>query len=107
MTSTPQLDPDRITVEEMSESLTGYDEIAISRSFDGLNPYTDAERNPITVQRALVFVHQRRGGKSDPEAREAAMAMPLRQIMDYFATDDEVDPTDPVTAAGKDEPQPG
>lgn len=101
MTSTSGL-----SFEEMSESLTGFDEIAIEKHM-GIDVYTDGERKPIWMLRSLIFVHQRRQGLNDVEAREAALAMRLGDCNEYFESDDEVDEDEPETALGKDDSLPG
>lgn len=92
------------TASEMTDSLTGYDEIAIEQAFDGFDIYIDAERHPVRSLRALIFVHQRReDGVSDAAARTAAAEMPLSEVNVYFAPDEEINEADPDTDAGKDD----
>lgn len=95
-----------MTFEEMSESLTGFDEIAVEKTL-GIDVYTDGERKPVLMMRALVFVHMRRLGKTDPEAKQAVMEMPLSAVNDYFETDqDEVLADEPDSESGKGDTQP-
>lgn len=93
-----------MTVEEMTNSLTGFDEVAI-RKHMGFDPYADAESRPMDLMRALVLVAERRRGITDKAAYQAAMEMPISEVSDYFTDDDETDPEDPVTEPGK-EPEP-
>jgi hypothetical protein len=103
-----------ITVTEMVESLTGFDEIAIAKHFDGLDPYTDAQTKPILISRALVFVHLRRGNEqrarlSDIDAHTAAMTMPMGEVTTYFADGEDDDAAielglPAVTPSGEDVP---
>ncbi|WP_395691799.1 hypothetical protein [Nocardioides sp.] len=91
-----------MTAEEMAESLTGFDEIAIEKHF-GIDIYTDSETKGVKALRALVFVDLRRGGKSDDQAKQAAMEMALRDANTYFADDEpELDPEHPETPSGND-----
>lgn len=90
-----------LTAEEMGESLTGFDEIAIEQQF-GLDIYGDAEKRPMKALRALVFVHRRREGDDDATAKHAALEMPLKAVQDYFAEDEEITPDAPETESGKD-----
>lgn len=90
-----------LTAEEMSLSLTGFDEIAIEQQFS-LDIYADAERKPMKALRALVFVHRRREGDDDAAAKQAAMEMPLGAVQDYFIEDEEITPKEPETEQGKD-----
>jgi len=94
-----------VTVNEMIDSLTGYDEIAIAKAFDAEWTVL-AEAKPITFARALVFVDRRRGGLDDKKAKVAALEMTVGQVNSYFAEDDEPMPEDPVTPAGKDDTPP-
>lgn len=94
--------PEKMTGQEVANSLTGFDEIAIKQAF-GLS--LDA-LDPITVARACGFVLNRRAGQSDRDAYQAVMAMPQRDLSALFATDDEDDDPDPYaqSPAGKDSP---
>ena len=90
-----------ITPSEMVESLTGFDELAIQKHM-GVDPYSDAERKPMAVIRALIFIQHRRDGLKDAEAKEAAMSMPMREVEDFFADEeDEIDPENPETPSGE------
>lgn len=85
-----------MTISEMTNSLTGFDEIAIAKHFGG--EFTDlAENKPTTLGRALVFVAERRDGKTDQEAFQVAMDLPLGTCQSYFA-DEAVDPLGEETA---------
>lgn len=88
------------TAEEVMESLTGFDEIAVAKAFDA-EIITLAEHHQTKFLRALVFVECRRVGQTDAEAWQSCMALSLKAAQDYFAADDEVDADDPETEAGK------
>ena len=92
--------------DEVMESITGFDEIAIEKHF-GIDMYTDGERKPMLVTRAAVFVHLKHNGMNDLDARQEALGMSVKAVGDYFDLDDaEVMPDEPVTAVGKDDTQP-
>lgn len=95
-------DAPKPTADEVMGSITGYDEIAISRAFK--TDIGDMREKGFTFLRALVFVHQRRQGKKDAEAYQHAMELPMRALTeDYFEPEpDDLDPDDPDTPAGKD-----
>lgn len=76
---------DLINIEELSGSLTGYDEIAITRSFD--DDLAGLRGKGTLGLRALVFVVRRREGMKDREARDAALKMPQAALMDLFDLD--------------------
>lgn len=92
------------TIEEMAESLTGFEEIAIKTHFDST---LDSFESGTMLLRALVFVQHTRAGVKTAAAKEAAMSLPIKALPDQFAEDDEVTPDEPVTAAGKDDEQLG
>ena len=92
---------EQITATEMVQSLTGFEELAIER-YMAVDPYGDAERKPMAVMRALVFVLRKREGLKDAEAREAAMSMPMGELQTVFAEEEpELDPENPETPAGE------
>jgi hypothetical protein len=97
---------ERMSIDEMVESLNGYDEIAIEKAF-GSDVSSLLEKKPTMGLRALVFVDVRRGGVSDAEARKSAMELRLGEVQEYFPDEDpEVTPDDPATDAGKDDELP-
>lgn len=87
----------KLTAEEVLESLTGFDEMAILQHF-GRNVSALTE-DQSTLARALVFVLKRRDGDSDDTARNLALEMTLKDVTDYFAEESEAD-----EESGKDEP---
>jgi hypothetical protein len=83
-----------LTVEEMIESLTGFEEIGIAKHFD--MEWSDlAEAKPGMFLRSLVFTLHTREGKTAPEAKTQALTLTLKQVNDYFEDDDEVTPDEP------------
>lgn len=91
---------DRPTLEEVAESLTGFDEIAIKTHF-GFH-VADETAPPTMYARALIFVHQTRQGLKTQAAKDAALGMTLKDVGEYFADDEEVTPDEPATESGKD-----
>jgi hypothetical protein len=83
-----------VTADEMFDALTGFEEIAIAKSF-GKNVETLAKSDQLQLGRALIFAHLRRGGAKDVEAYKQAQGMSTRQARDYFQ------PGEPVTESGK------
>lgn len=78
------------TVEEIADSLTGFDEIAIKKAFGA--PFATLAPNENGVGgdvfqflRALVFTHRRREGDSDVAAYNTAQALTTGEINGYFA----------------------
>ena len=88
------------TAEEVFDSLTGFDEIAIAHHF-GSTVADLAENDTSMFGRALVFIVKRREGATDDEARNAALGMTMREYNnDFFAEKS-------AEEAGKDEqPEP-
>lgn len=95
-----------MTYDEISESVTGFDELATEKHF-GIDLYTDGEAKPVKLLRALVFVHMRHQGTSDETAKQQVMGMPLGEVNAYFdsppADADDDDEPDPETDSGKGE----
>lgn len=90
-----------MTATEMFESLTGYEEIAIAKAF-GTRVLELAETDKMSLGRSLAFVHYKRSGQKDSEAKQSAMGMTIREVQDYFADEpDDLDPDDPDTDTGK------
>lgn len=90
-TSQPTTQP-LLTVEDAARSLTGFDEIAVERTFGR----DIGELSATRVTRALVFVMQRRLGLDDTAAYNAAMGMSLADCEAQFA---EPTPETPLTEA--------
>jgi hypothetical protein len=92
--------PAKVPADELFESITGFDEIAISKAF-GLEIHQVQEK-PFMFMRALVFVNERRRGANDLTAHSTAMNMTMAALTDYFAEpEEELDPNDPDTESGK------
>jgi len=91
-----------MTAEDFFRTMTGFDEIAISRAFS--EDIADLRKKPFTFMRALVFVDFRRQGKHDVEAHQDALGVTVGELEDYFAEDKpEFDPEAPETDQGKDD----
>lgn len=78
------------TVEELADSLTGFDEIAIKKAFgvpfSALAPNEKGVGGDIfQFLRSLIFVHRRREGDNDVTAYNAAQAMTTGEVNGYFA----------------------
>ena len=84
------------TMDEVVDSLTGHDENEIETQFG--KTIAELVVNKTMLGRAMVFILNRRDGKNDDDARNASMAMPLKEIFTYFAEES--------AESGKDEPEP-
>jgi hypothetical protein len=83
-------------LEAFIKSLTGYDEIAIAKSFGA-----DVEAlTPGRATRALLFVRHRRSGMKDPEAYAAATAATRGELEELFTPADVL--ADEADAPGED-----
>lgn len=72
------------TAEEVMDSLTGHEEMAISQHF-GKVVADLADNDPSMMLRALVFVCQRRqDGVNDDDARNAALDLRAKDVLDFF-----------------------
>lgn len=109
---TDHTDPAATTVEphtlqtgdEVFDSLTGFEEIAIAQTFR--RTVGDlAQNDPLQLNRALVFALMRRSGDLSPkEAYTHVQQLGTKAVRDYFAvTPNERNPADPATESGKDD----
>lgn len=78
------------TVEEIADSLTGFDEIAIKKAF-GV-PFSSLAPDPkgqggdvFQFLRALAFTHRRREGDNDVTAYNTAQGLTTAEVNGYFA----------------------
>ena len=95
-----------VTAEEVTESVTGFDELAIEKHFDGFDIYTNGEDKPVRMLRALVFVHLRHTTEGkDADAAKTANSMTVAEVQAYFEEDNEANPSDPDTESGKGDSQ--
>jgi len=98
---TPAVEP-KPTVNEVIDSLTGYEELAIEKAFG--DEFYDLSL--VKRMRALAFVLAKRGGKNDADAKKAVMAMSQAQVTEAFSDEDDDEGDDdlgiePATEAGK------
>lgn len=76
------------TADEVLESLTGFDEIAIEQAF-GSDITSLARVSVGKFGRALAFVLARRDGMSDKDAKARTLGLTRREVDDLFAEDDD------------------
>jgi hypothetical protein len=87
------------TAEQVFDSVTGFDELAIAQHF-GRTISELAEKDPSMFSRSLVLVAKRHDGATDDEARNAALGMTFGELQAFFAEES-------VEEVGKDElPEP-
>lgn len=85
------------TVEDITGSLNGFDELAIEKKFGK----ELGSLNGTMTLRALVFVLERRNGKEDREAYNEAMRRTLIECRDTFASSSPAVPDDEEAAGGE------
>lgn len=78
------------TTEELADSLTGFDEIAIKKAFGAtlseLSPDQKGQGGDVfQFLRALIFVHRRREGENDITAFNTAQNLRTAELNGYFA----------------------
>ena len=92
----------RVTADDLYESLTDYEEMAIEKAF-GSDPMQLASSGKmVRFLRALIFIDVNRNGKNVLLAKQEAMAMRNGDVLTYFAepevveeSEDEEDLEDP------------
>ena len=92
-----------LTGDEMFDSLTGFEEIAIAQAFR--RTVGDlAQNDPLQLSRALVFAHMHRGRVgNDVELFKQVQNMGTKAVREYFAQAVDVDPAAPESESGKDD----
>ncbi len=83
-------------LEEILDSLTGWDEIAIRKAF-GSDPYA---LRGLMVARSALFIALRRAGRTDHDAHRIAMGMSARELSERVKTPDTKPGPAAPTAAG-------
>ena len=82
-----------IDIEEMVDSLTGFDQIAIRQRFN--ERFDSLAEDPIMLTRGIYFVQLRRDGEKDADAFNQAMTIPFGELQGKFTqSEDAVDPED-------------
>lgn len=88
------------TAEEVADSLTGFDEMAIKQHFG--STLTNLAADQSMLARALVFVLKRRDGATDDDARNDVLGMALKDVTAHFAAESDESGKDESSS----EPQP-
>jgi hypothetical protein len=88
--TTTETETEKPTVEDVTGSLTGFDELAIEKAFG----HGIGDLGGTMTLRALVFTLERRTKVTDKDAYGAAMRKTLAEVRDTFADDDEDDKDD-------------
>jgi len=90
---------DLLVAEDLVNSLTGFDQIAIRQRFN--QRFEELAEDQIMLLRVLYFIHLRRenagtqGGGYDKEAFQQSMGMPMGDLQEKFAdADNAADPDD-------------
>jgi hypothetical protein len=78
-------------------SLTGFEEIGVARLF-GAKAF-EMREDPISLGRAMAYVHFRREGEKDKAAFDAAMNKTIQEIVDFFPPEEEEPAADPFSDA--------
>lgn len=94
---------DRMGLEELAESLNGWEEIAVQKTF-GFS-IDDFENQGTLGIRALAFVEIKREGNNDKAAHQAAMDLTLRQLIDRYPEMDEDKTADPMATLEDEAPK--
>lgn len=80
----------KIDVNELIESINGYEEIAVEKAF-GDEPMTLLQLKPIRGLRACLFIVKKREGLNDLKAHQFAMATNLKNLNEMFEYEEEDD----------------
>jgi hypothetical protein len=79
----------KVNADELFESLTGFEEIAVEKAF-GKDPSEIANSGKmIKFLRVLAFILAKREGKNDMQAKQYCMSLPVSDLTDLFETVEE------------------
>lgn len=73
------------TPDEIIDSLTGHDEMELSAQFGAT--IGQLVSNQSMLRRACVFIVKRREGLNDDDARNFALGMILKDVLEFFASE--------------------
>lgn len=83
----------------LADSMTGFDQIAIGRFFG--TTFAELAKDELMLLRALYFVDRKHAGDGTPAADkvafQAVMTMPIGEVRDAFANEDDGGDPDAVT----------
>ena len=79
--------PQKINLTELSQSVNGFDQIAIRARFH--ERFDTLAEDPMMLSRALYFVHLRREGTKDADAFQASMVLSMGDLTDLFESSDD------------------
>ncbi len=88
----PQKAAEKVDLTALSESLNGYDQVAIRARFR--ERFDQLAEDPMMFARAMYFIHLRRenhkaeGKYNDAEAHEKAMTLPMKAVNELFEAGD-------------------
>jgi hypothetical protein len=99
----PAPEPEKPTADEVLESLTGYDELAIEKAFGSDVESIMSSGKGLVYLRALVFAQELHGGAKHDEAKKTALTLTVKDLNGRFRDDtDGDDPDLPGSESGKD-----
>jgi hypothetical protein len=100
--TSPDDAPELLDANQIAESLTGFDEIAIEQWFKA--PFSTIAHDQLKLLRSLYFIHLRRAeGATDKAAWRTSMEMPLSELKAQFLEEDDgADPDDDVARGERD-----
>lgn len=93
---------DRMGLEELAESLNGWEELAVQKTF-GFSIDTFEDHGTLGI-RALAFVEFKREGQKDTAAHKSAMDLRLRELIERYPEMNEDKPADPMAGLEDDGP---
>jgi hypothetical protein len=91
------------TLDEITDSLTGHDELNVHTAF-GADVADLVQTRKTIFMRAMIAVHyNREGGDAFPLAYRKAMDLTMKDVIGFFSEQaDDFDPDQPDSDAGKD-----
>lgn len=91
------------TVDEIIESLTGHDELAIHAAFGKDITELAQTHRTLFIRAAIAIDHSRSTGQHLRVGHKFAMDLPMGQATKYFAEDTDAVAEEPDSESGKDD----
>lgn len=86
-TGAPAIDGEQLSSGEVTDTLTGFDELAIAKRF-GAPVEELAATSDMRFLRSLLFIVEKRNSGDEGKAYDAAMSMPFGELRARFKIDD-------------------
>ncbi|MEU4386771.1 hypothetical protein [Promicromonospora sp. NPDC023805] len=88
-----------MTASDFFETVTGYEEHAIKKAWNGIVPVKISKEDPATWMRTLVFIHYKREGRPADIAKNDALQLTIGEVGAFFLEDTKHSPAQKMHVA--------